>query len=77
MSEDIYPLNANLKITLKPRLNYTNKEKYLLTTQRISKTSLIRAVSGSIIHSNLERCTLGKYTLLADTIPPKSADYPA
>jgi hypothetical protein len=71
VSEDIYPLNANLKITLKPRLNYTNKEK--ISAYYTADLKNFTYQGGEWLDNTFEfrTRTLGKYTLLADTIPPK------
>ena len=71
VSEDIYPLNANLKITLMPRLDYKNKDK--ISAYYTSDLKNFSYQGGEWLDNTFEfkTRTLGKYTLLADTVPPK------
>jgi len=71
VSEDIYPLNANLKITLKPRLEYATRDK--ISAYYTSDLKNFSYQGGGWLDNTFEfkTRTLGKYTLLADTIPPK------
>ncbi len=71
ISEDIYPLKRNLKITLKPRLNYEPKEKYAAYYTTDHKDYSFQG--GKWIDNQYEFLTrtLGKYTLLPDTVPPE------
>jgi len=71
ISEDIYPLKKNLKITLKPKRNYKNKEK--ISAYYTTDLKNFSFLGGSWVkdYYELKTRTLGKYTLLEDTIPPK------
>lgn len=71
ISEDIYPLRMNMKVTLKPKKDYANKDK----TAAYYTTDLknFSFQGGKWIGDKYELLTrtLGKYTLLEDSIPPK------
>ncbi len=71
ISEDIYPLKKNMKITLKPKLTYANKEK--ISAYYTTDLKNFSYQGGAWVNDNFEITTrtLGKYTLLEDTIPPK------
>lgn len=70
ISEDIFPLNRNMKIILKPRLKYKNRDKvsayYTTDLENFSYQGGEWRNDKFEFHSR----TLGKYTLLADTVPP-------
>ena len=71
ISKDIYPLRKSLKIRLKPKKRY----KYLDKVSAYYTTDLenYSFQGGNWINNSFEMTTrtFGKYTLLADTIPPK------
>ena len=71
ISEDIYPLKRNLKITLKPKLSYEPKEKFAAYYTTDHKDYSFQG--GKWIDNRYELLTrtLGKYTLLPDTVPPE------
>lgn len=71
ISEDIYPLKQNMKITLKPKLSYKHKEKVSAYYTTDLKNFSFRGGKWVNDKFELNTRTLGKYTLLADTIPPK------
>jgi hypothetical protein len=71
ISEDLYPLRRNMKVSLKPRLNYKNKEK--ISAYYTTDLKQFSYQGGEWKNGNFEFLTrtLGKYTLLPDTVPPK------
>ena len=71
ISEDIYPLKKNMKITLKPKLTYQHKEK--VSAYYTTDLNNFSFQGGEWVKDKFELMTrtLGKYTLLADTMPPK------
>ena len=71
ISEDIYPLKKNMKIILKPKLRYENRNK--ISAYYTTDLKNFSYQGGEWVGNKYELLTrtLGKYTLLADTIPPK------
>lgn len=71
ISEDIYPLKKSLKIILKPKRNYNQKDK--VSAYYTTNLKNFSYQGGEWKNNNFEITTrtFGKYTLLADTIPPK------
>ncbi len=71
ISEDIYPLKSNMKIILKPKRNYVDREK--ISAYYTTDLTNFSFKGGDWVDDNFEFTTrtLGKYTLMADTIPPK------
>jgi hypothetical protein len=71
ISENIYPLKQSMKITLKPKRTYELKEK--VSAYYTTNLKYFSFQGGKWINGKLEfkTRTLGKYTLLTDTIPPK------
>ncbi len=70
ISEDIYPLNRNMKVSLKPKLEYKNKDK--VSAYYTTDLKNFSYQGGEWRNDKFEFLTrtLGKYTLLADTVPP-------
>lgn len=71
IGEDIYPLKQNMKITLKPKLAYKLKEKVSVYYTKDLKNFSFQGGEWANDKFEFKTRTLGKYTLLADTIPPK------
>lgn len=71
ISEDIYPLRQSMKITLKPKLSYELKDKVSAYYTTDLKNFSFQGGQWVNDKYELKTKTLGKYTLLADTIPPK------
>lgn len=71
ISEDIYPLNRNMKISLKPRLEYKPKNKVSAYYTTDFKNFSYQGGEWKGNRFEFLTRTLGKYTLLADTIPPE------
>ena len=71
ISEDIYPLKKNMKITLKPKFTYKHKDK--VSAYYTTDLKNFNFQGGNWVKDKFELMTrtLGKYTLLADTVPPK------
>lgn len=71
ISENIYPLKQSMKITLKPKLIYPMKEK--VSAYYTTDLKNFSFQGGEWIQGKFEfkTRTFGKYTLIADTIPPK------
>ncbi len=70
ISEDIYPLRRNMKVSLKPKLNYVNKDK--ISAYYTTDLKNFSYQGGAWENERFEFLTrtLGKYTLLPDTVPP-------
>lgn len=70
ISEDIYPLKKNMKVSLKPRLEYGNKDK--ISAYYTTDLKNFSHQGGGWKNDRFEFLTrtLGKYTLLPDTVPP-------
>ncbi len=71
IGEDIYPLNRNLKVVLKPRLEYENKNKVAAYYTTDLKNFSYQGGEWKNKQFEFLTRTLGKYTLLPDTIPPE------
>ncbi len=71
ISEDIYPLHRNMKISLKPRLSYQRKDKISAYYTTDFKNFAYQGGEWKGNRFEFLTRTLGKYTLLADTIPPE------
>ena len=71
ISEDIYPLKKNMKIILKPKLTYKRKDK--VSAYYTTDLKNFSFQGGDWVNDKFELMTrtLGKYTLLADTVAPK------
>ncbi|MCG8306956.1 MAG: M23 family metallopeptidase [Cytophagales bacterium] len=71
IGKDIYPLKKSLKIKLKPKRSYDRKDK--ISAYYTTDLKNFSFQGGIWINNTFEIMTrmLGKYTLLADTIPPK------
>lgn len=71
VSEDIYPLKSNMKIILKPKRSYENKDK--ISAYYTTDLTDFSFQGGDWVNDyfELKTRTLGKYTLLKDTVPPK------
>jgi hypothetical protein len=70
ISDDIYPMKRSLRITLKPRLHYAQRDKvaaYFTTDFKNFGYQGGDWVGNQFVFSTR---TFGKYTLLPDTIPP-------
>ncbi len=70
ISEDIYPLMKNMKITFKPKLTYPRRDKVSAYYTTDLKNFSYRGGQWKMDKFELLTRTLGKYTLLADTLPP-------
>jgi hypothetical protein len=71
ISEDIYPLKKNMKVSLKPKLQYQNKDKISAYYTTDLKNFSFQGGEWKNERFEFFTRTLGKYTLLSDTIPPK------
>jgi len=71
ISEDIYPLKKNMRVSLKPRLPYERKEKVSAYYTKDLKNFSYQGGSWKKDRFEFLTRTLGKYTLLPDTVPPK------
>ena len=71
ISEDIYPLRKNMEIVLKPMLDYPLKEKTSAYYTTDLKNFGYQGGAWKNDDFQFATRTLGKYTLLADTVPPK------
>ncbi len=71
ISENIYPLKQNMKVSLKPKMSYPNKEK--VSAYYTTNLKNFSFQGGKWVNNKYEfrTRTLGKYTLLADTVPPR------
>ena len=70
ISEDIYPLRRNMKVTLKPKLNYSLKDKISAYYTTNLKNFSYQGGDWKGDEFVFTTRTLGKYTLMPDTIPP-------
>ena len=70
ISDYIYPLKSRLKITLKPRLQYELKDKVSAYYTTDFKNFSYSGGEWNGDKFVISTRTLGKYTLLPDTIPP-------
>ncbi len=70
ISEDIYPLKKNMKAILKPKLTYPDKDKVSAYYTTDLKNFTFQGGAWKNDAFELMTNTFGKYTLLADTIPP-------
>jgi hypothetical protein len=70
ISEDIYPLKKNMKVSLKPKLQYQHKDK--ISAYYTTDLKNFSHQGGAWKNDRFEfyTRTLGKYTLLPDTVPP-------
>ncbi len=70
ISEDIYPLKKNMKIIFKPKLTYSNKDK--VSAYYSTNLKDFSYQGGKWVGDKFELMTntLGKYTLLTDSISP-------
>ncbi len=71
ISEDIYPMKRNMKVSLKPRLQYQQKDKISAYYTRDLKNFSYQGGEWKNERFEFLTRTLGKYTLLPDTVPPK------
>jgi hypothetical protein len=71
ISEDIYPLKKAMKVSLKPKLPYKNKDKISAYYTTNLKNFSYQGGSWKNERFEFPTRTLGRYTLLADTVPPK------
>ena len=71
ISEDIYPLKKNLLIKLKPKRTYHNRDKVSAYYTTDLKNFSYQGGEWNNNIFEISTRTLGKYTLLADTISPK------
>jgi hypothetical protein len=71
ISEDIYPLKKNMIVRLKPKLQYQHMDK--ISAYHTTDLKNFSHQGGVWKKDRFEfyTRTLGKYTLLPDTIPPK------
>ncbi len=71
IGNDIFPLRKNIYVTLKPSLSYKNKEKTHVYS--VSSSGSYNFEGGDWENSNIKFNTrnFGKFTILADTIPPR------
>lgn len=71
ISENIYPLMRDMKITLKPKLTYAQRDK--VSAYYTTNLKNFSYQGGRWENDRFELMTriLGKYTLLADTVPPR------
>jgi hypothetical protein len=77
ISEDIYPLKKNMKVSLKPKLQYQHKDK--ISAYYTTDLKNFSHQGGAWKNDRFEfyTRTLGKYTLLPDTVAPKIQGSPA
>ncbi len=72
LGEDVYPLQRNMKVVLKPRKTYKYPDK--LSVYYTTDLKHFSFAGGQLSDDGSEMAfstrTLGKYTLLMDTIPP-------
>lgn len=71
ISEDIYPLKKSLNIILKPKKEYTDKDKVSAYFTTDLKNFSYQGGSWKNNTFELSTRTFGKYTLMKDTIPPR------
>jgi hypothetical protein len=71
ISEDMYPLKKAMKVSLKPKLSYKNKDKISAYYTTNLKNFSYQGGSWKNERFEFRTRTLGRYTLLADTVPPK------
>ena len=71
ISEDIYPLKKNFTIKLKPKRRYKYPEKVAAYYTSDLKNFSYQGGVWKSSNFELSARTLGKYTLLMDTIPPR------
>ncbi len=71
ISEDIYPLQKNMEVILKPALNYRLKDKTRAYYTTDLKEFGYQGGEWDGRYYKFYTRTLGKYTLLTDTVPPK------
>jgi len=71
ISEDVHPLKKNLTILLKPKRSYENRDKVSAYYTTNLKNFSFQGGEWKKDNFELSTRTLGKYTLLADTIPPR------
>lgn len=71
IGEDVYPINRNLKVILKPSLEYKHKNKVAVYYTTDLKNFSYQGGEWKNRQFEFLTRTLGKYTLLPDTIPPE------
>ena len=71
ISQDLYPLQRNITITLKPRLDYLNKERTQVYS--VSATGRYNFEGGEWQNGHIKFNTrnFGNYTLLTDSVAPE------
>jgi hypothetical protein len=71
ISENIYPMKKNMRVSLKPRLQYQNKDR--ISAYYTTDLKNFNYQGGAWKNDRFEFLTrtLGKYTLLPDTVPPR------